>query len=482
MFDSDPTELTIDAAARLIAEQHRVRAVAECRLLELAAHWADLHSGPADPADRGVAGERLRTPGGAGTPGVLEFAAAELGAHLETTTYAGWELIGDALDLRHRLPRLWATVRAGHVRVWKARKVAYATRHLTLEAAGMVDDEIDGLINALSWTRFDAVLAAKITAADPVGEEARAAAYEAERFVRGGRTTESGLKLVVARAAAGDVIWFLATVTRLAEILEADGDPDSLDVRRSKAIGILSRPDRALELLRNHSAPADASIDRHPDPEPDPEEDGHVALGTAPGVELDPAASRPRVEIVVHVSAESLECDSGPARVEGVGPLVLGQVRRWLAGADCAVSLRPVIDLRAESLPVDAYEIPVWLRRLCGLRTPASVFPYSPATVPVEGHSLDLDHTVPYVPLDRGGPPGQTRLGNLGPLNRSEHRLKTHSGWRVRQPEAGVFVWRSPTGHFWLTTPDAGTYPLGGGRLGRALWRAIVSGNFDLAA
>jgi hypothetical protein len=478
MFDFDAAELTIDAAARLIAELHGTRVVAECRLLEMAAHWADLHSGPADPSEREVAGERLRTPGGAGTPGVLEFAAAELGAQLETTTYAAWELMGDALDLRHRLPRLWTAVRGGHVRVWKARKVAHATRHLSLEAAGRVDAEIDGLISALSWTRFDNVLTAKITETDPVGEEARAAAYEAERFVRSGRTTEHGLRLVVARAAAGDVIWFLATVTRIAEILAAEGDQDPLDVRRSKAIGILSRPDRALELMRSHSAAPETGVD----PEPDPEEDGHLSLGTAPGVVLSPAASRPRVELVVHVSAETLDRDGGPARVEGVGPLVLGQVRRWLAGADCTLSLRPVIDLRAESVPVDAYEIPVWLRRLCGLRMPASVFPYSPASVPVEGQGLDLDHTVPYVPRDRGGPPGQTRLGNLGPLNRSEHRLKTHSGWRVRQPETGVFVWRSPTGHFWLTSPHAGTYPLGSGRLGHGLWRAIASGNFDLAA
>ncbi len=478
MFDSGPAELTIGAAARIIAEQHRARVVAECRLLELAAHWADLHSGPTDPRGRRIAGERVRTPGGDGTPGVLEFAAAELGAQLETTTFAGWELMGDALDLRHRLPRLWAAVRAGQVRVWKARKVAHATRHLSLEAAGKVDAAINGLVNALSWSRFDAVLTARIAEADPVGEEARAAAYEAERFVRCGRTTENGLKLVVARAAAGDVIWFLATVTRIAEILAAEGDQDPLDVRRSKAIGILSRPDRALQLLRSHAiSPATG-----PDSDPDPEEDGHISLDPAPDVVLDPAASRPRVELVVHVAAESLESQGGPVRVEGVGPLVLGQVRRWLAGADCALSLRPVIDVRADSVPVDAYEIPARLRRLCGLRTPASVFPFSAASLPAEGHSLDLDHTVPYVPQDRGGPPGQTRLGNLGPLSRSEHRLKTHSGWRVRQPETGVFVWRSPTGHFWLTTPSAGTYPLGSGRLGTGLWRALASGTFDLAA
>ena len=37
--------------------------------------------------------------------------------------------------------------------------------------------------------------------------------------------SEDGLKTVVAKAAAGDAIWFLATVNRIAEILAAGGIP-----------------------------------------------------------------------------------------------------------------------------------------------------------------------------------------------------------------------------------------------------------------
>lgn len=462
----------------MIGELHRARVVAECRILELAAHWADLHSGPADAGARGTCGERERTVGGAGTPKVLEFAAAEFGALVETTTNGAWELIGDALDLRHRLPRLWSAVRSGRVRVWKARRIAHETRHLSQAAAGRVDAELDGLVNALSWTRLEAVLAAKIAEADPVGEEARAAAYEAERFVRAGRTSQHGLKLMVARAAAGDVIWFLATVARIAEILGVEGDQDSLDVLRSKAIGILSRPDRALELLRRHASPPPAEAAA----EPDPEGDGHVSLASDAPHSVETRPAHPRVELVVHVAAETLARDGGPVRIEGVGPTVLGQVRSWLFGADCAISLRPVIDLSVDSVAVDAYEIPRSLRRVSQLRNPASVFPYSSAIARASGRGVDLDHTVPYLPPDRGGPPGQTNLGNLGPLSRSEHRLKTHSGWRVRQPEPGAFVWRSPSGHHWLTSACAGTFPLGSGALAAAIWHAISPSASELAA
>ena len=54
---------------------------------------------------------------------------------------AAKKLIGHALELRHRLPRLWAQVHAGAVPAWRARLVAEATIHtspaLTVEAAGL---------------------------------------------------------------------------------------------------------------------------------------------------------------------------------------------------------------------------------------------------------------------------------------------------------------------------------------------------------
>ena len=478
MFDWRVLAADPATVSRMVAEQHRTLVRAECGLLELACHWADLHSGPVDPGRRRVAGEIVRLPGGDGPPTVQEFAAAEFGVQIQTTTNAAWALIGDALDLRHRLPLLWTAVRAGQVRVWKARRVAQETRRLSRDAARQVDAAIAGVIGSVSWARLENVLAARIAEADPAGEEARAAAYEAQRFVRCGRAGENGLKLLVARAAAGDVVWFMAMVDRIAEILAADGDTDLIDVRRSKAIGILARPDHALDLLRRHAVPPTAPEPSTPgptDPDPiDPELDGHISVA----LDRSRPVAVPRVELVVHVSAEALVSGAGPIRMEGVGPMLLGQVRRWLSDTGCRISVRPVIDLRANLTPVDSYEIPQTMRRLTGLRIPASAFPHSAAT----GPKLDLDHTDPYVPAARGGPPGQTTTGNLGPLHRTEHRLKTHSAWQVGQPEPGLFIWRSPNGHHWLTTPHAGTYPLGAGSFAATIWRAAERTRLELAA
>jgi hypothetical protein len=121
-----------------------------------------------------------------------------------------------------------------------------------------------------------------------------------------------------------------------------------------------------------------------------------------------------------------------------------------------------------DSPPVDSYEIPRRIREAMFLRMPASCFPFAAGT-----GRLELDHTKPYIPLARGGPPGQTGVHGLGPLIRFEHRVKTHGRWQVRQPEPGAWLWRSPHGAHYLVT-NAGTHNLGDGSFARRIWRAAA--------
>ena len=86
MFGWDTVgELDASGAAAAVSAVHQRMVEQECSLLQLAAHWADLHSPDSVPADAdGLAGcERARRLGGDGAPEVLEFAAAELGARRE---------------------------------------------------------------------------------------------------------------------------------------------------------------------------------------------------------------------------------------------------------------------------------------------------------------------------------------------------------------------------------------------------------------
>jgi hypothetical protein len=114
-----------------------------------------------------------------------------------------------------------------------------------------------------------------------------------------------------------------------------------------------------------------------------------------------------------------------------------------------------VLDQRA-ARPVDRYEWPTAIRDLASARAPYEVFPYGTLT----SRKADDDHVEPYLPPDRGGPPGQTRLANNAKLSRFHHRLKTNGGWTLRHPEPGAYLWRTPHGH-WFRLDHGGTHHLG---------------------
>ena len=409
MFENDLVEL--DAAQTLAAAEANEHTLitAETRRLHLAAHWADLHPGDAVVQSRLPGTEHPVQLGGDGTPTVGDFAPAELGCVLRMSDGSACRLIGDALDLRHRLRSIWAAAQAGQVPAYQARRIASATRHLTVEQAAVVDARLAPSLGAVSWGRLQTLLEAAIIQADPVGAEQQAAAAAQERFVRLGRSSEHGLKLIIARATAGDAIWFKATIDRIADILARQGDTDPVEVRRSKAIGILAQPAEALQLLCQHQnddwdGPAeptdpaeepdldvDAEVAGEQQPIPDPAstgENAHRSLQLMPPP-FDPDRARPRAVVYVHLSEEALTAGTGVARVEDVGPIPLGRLRSLL-GDRCSISVKPVIDLPAGHIPVDCYEIPARLREQLQLRYPADVFPYAAGV----SRRMDMDHTI----------------------------------------------------------------------------------------
>ncbi len=165
-------------------------------------------------------------------------------------------------------------------------------------------------------------------------------------------------------------------------------------------------------------------------------------------------AARPRVVLNVFLTDQTLATGTGVVRTDhtGLGPILAAQLREFLTTHHCRITVRPVLDL-GRVPAVDAYEIPQQIRDVVRHRQIASVFPYSGATSP----SMDLDHTNPY---RWDGTPGQTGPTNLGPLTRGEHNAKTHGLWTVTCPHPGVFLWRSPHGHWFLST-NHGTQHLG---------------------
>ncbi len=242
--------------------------------LERAAHWADLHvpecqqghsTGAARAGGRAscwcqsptsAAARRGRRqccwPGSDGTPAVTVSAVAELGVLLQTTTTSASLLMGDALDLRHRHPRLWARTMAGEVPDWQARRVARLSSELTWEQARQVDEATADLIGALPWGRALPAVEAAVQRADPELHEQRRLAAEQRRYVSAGRyrgTNSFGLRTMVAQGPVGDIARVDALLDHLARLLRQYGDTDTLDVRRSKAFGLLANPALVCTLL-----------------------------------------------------------------------------------------------------------------------------------------------------------------------------------------------------------------------------------------
>ncbi|GAA1616149.1 hypothetical protein GCM10009789_82730 [Kribbella sancticallisti] len=247
VVDLDPAE-TLAAAARARSTENE----AGVDRLILAAHFADLHPGPASiPGDRTLpGGERSMIYGGPGCPGIAEFSVAEYGVVLGVSPESAAKDIGQALALRHRLPRTWAAVLARTATAWKARLIATACLPLSIEAAAIVDRRVVGIVDSVGPIQLRNIVKAATWQADP--EAARLAAEQRarERGVWAGRSDEHGTTPLFVKAATGDVIRINATITQIADALAALGDPDPLQPRKAKAIGILADPALAHQLLQ----------------------------------------------------------------------------------------------------------------------------------------------------------------------------------------------------------------------------------------
>jgi hypothetical protein len=388
------------------------------------------HAGPSTPGR-----ERARQLGGAGTPVVAEFAAAELAGRLGCSTVSAGLLMADGLDLCHRLPGLWRRVQEGQVRVYLARLVARRTRELSPEQAGYVDERVSEYADGrLTYTRFERLLEGAVAAADVEAARLREQRAAKAQWARPTRPEEGesdhGMRGFTVRAPFSVVAVLDAAVQRIADILAHLGDADPVDQRRVKALLVLARPDVAAQLIADYTAWAD----RPKDPI-----DPHQGSGQKPEVTWQRLL--PRVIVNVHTFAAP-DADE-VARVERCGAMSAAWVRDHLTRA-ARVTVRPVLDIEGQA-PVDAYEIPERHRQAVRLMTPADTFPFSSSLRPQQ-----IDHTVPYLHGVAAVGSGQSRVGNYGPLRTFHHRIKTFGRWTVKQPFPGIYLWRDPHGELYL--------------------------------
>jgi hypothetical protein len=202
-------------------------------------------------------------------------------------------------------------------------------------------------------------------------------------------------------------------LNQVAAELKAAGCTESLDVRRSMALGLLARRQLGLDLNTGRR-------------------------------EGGPLVKPRQVNINVHLRDQTTgRCDTTRA------PITVEQVKGWCTHPDTQVNIREVRDLNAH-IRVDQYEVPDRLADQSDERDGTCVFPW--CTRPAQ--SCDEDHCVPY---DQGGP---TCSCNIAPVCRGHHRAKTHGGWIYRFIRPGSYLWVSPHG-YWYYRDGLGTTDLG---------------------
>lgn len=424
----------LDATATLAAAESTLkrRRQAEVDDLMLVLHWADLHA--SDPrkapnAKRDWNGEdRLVEVGGDGTPLVQELSLPELAIARQVHTLSVRSVMADALDLRHRLPLIWSRVRRGECEPWIARKVASMSRQLDQFQVRTVDGAVADAITGESPARVLELAQAKVIEADPTAYAERLQAQLRRRFVGLSRTDEHGLRNVIARVEAGAAVWIDAVVDRIADAFERRRDlvphlPEDASHAelRSEAFGWLAHPQDVIDLLEAETSSESAT-----------------------------PAKRKRSKAVVYVHLHEAALQRwAVARVEDLGPLLLEQVQRLLGHAN--VTLAPVIDL-ADSVRVNAYEHPETVKERVHLRTIGEVFPHGNRV----SRRVDMDHPIEW---REDGPDGQTGDHNAAPLTRTNHRAKTHLGYRLRQIGPDDYVWRTPHG-LNRRVDSTGTHPI----------------------
>ena len=91
--------------------------------------------------------------------------------------------MGRVLELRYRLPRLWARVLGGGVPVWRAFRIADQTMTLPKPGAAHVDRHLSPVAHSCSWAQLDRLVEEALVRFDPETAGAkRAEAAEQRHF------------------------------------------------------------------------------------------------------------------------------------------------------------------------------------------------------------------------------------------------------------------------------------------------------------
>jgi hypothetical protein len=332
-----------------------------------------------------------------------DAASAEVAAALKWTRRTADNELGFAIDLRERLPQVWAALTSGELDVRRAKVLVFGTTHLTKEVAREVVDSILDRAYRYTTSQLQARLRKACLEANPGDAAARYESAVEQRMVAT-HVDESGTVHLFAhdlpphRVAAG-----MTRVNDLAKSLRGPGETRTMDQLRADVV---------LDLLEG------------------------TGVATKSG----------RGTVIIHTSLSELAgLTNRPGELGGYGP-VIADIARQVAADQVDGEWRWVVEDPDTAQPL---AIGITRRRpnaaqhrLVETRDTTCIHPgcRRPAI------ESDIDHNIQH---SQGGP---THTGNLAPLCRNHHMLKDNTRWSYRAIASGDYEFTSLLGHTYTTS------------------------------
>ncbi|MBX9918722.1 MAG: HNH endonuclease [Mycolicibacterium frederiksbergense] len=217
------------------------------------------------------------------------------------------------------------------------------------------------------------------------------------------------------------------TIYALTDQVPAAGE----DTPRQTRPGAAGTPDSESEPTATEAAPADEEQTA----EREPQTPAAESEPDAPAAPSEPAAPAATTE-----PAAPATCNPSPGVTLDGAIIPAAMLAELIAGGATIKPLSEIADLPAEP----RYRPSTALTAFVRMRAMTCSFPGCNRAA----HRCDLDHLTPW-------PAGATHPGNLGPLCRLHHLVKTFAGWTPTAQPDGTIHWSAPTGHSYAKAPGA---------------------------
>lgn len=398
------------------------------------------------------------------------FAKAQVGAACNLSPWAASKQMRIGQALRDRLPRTAGVFAQGLVSAAVIDAITWRTRLVAdPDALALIDAGIAGSVTAFGTLSERGLIEAVdywVHRFDPCAVIRSAAAAKDRCIEFGDRDDPDGVVSFWGRMRVTDATISDARLDELADAV-CDGDPRTKRERRADAVAaVLAGADRLTCLCGTPDCagsgkdPRAGAVTVYVFPEQTPDT-GHGAPPVPGPGPTAPAPTGPTPEAPARDKAPRREqpaAESGtpdePAPAapaarfgSGAGISVDGAIiparllAELVAGGATVRTLARAGELGAEPRYRPSAKLAAFVR----VRSMTCCFPGCGRPA----HRADLDHVTPW-------PAGATHPGNLRPLCREHHLLKTmRTGWAPTAHADGSTSWVAPTGHTYITTAGA---------------------------